>query len=150
MGIYVSDGILLGIVVPKDRLVKTSNKYVSHGEMLNILSGGPKPPENFTLEDADTHLSNIIKMNKEEAVSICRLNDPYNSKDPNYYIGIFWEMSNRKAMKLDDKWKPLFLESGDVDENKTILKERVFDITSKVVNDLKKAEIKMYEVRFFE
>ncbi|SRR6266404_8787508 len=149
MSISVSDGILLGAIVPKSRIIKSSNKYVSSDEMLNILSGSKKPDENFTLEDAIDHINNIIKMNGENATAICDVNDPFN-KESDYYVGIFWEWSNRSSMKLDDKWKPLFLEVGEIEAEKITLKQRVFDITSKVVKDLKESEIKMYEVRFFE
>ncbi len=150
MSVSVSDGILLGAVVPTSRVIKSSNKYVTHVEMLNILSGGEKPAQNFTEEDAIVHLNNIIKMNAEkDAIALASENDPYN-KEKTFYIGIFWEWSNRKAMKLDDKWTPLFLEVNGKSEEKQILKQRIFEVASKVIKDLKESEIKMYEVRFFE
>lgn len=157
MSTYVSDGILLGLVIDKTRIKNASSKYTSHKDALDILTGGTQNNSNneYSLTDAKQHLQNIIKLNNENAIAVCEINDPYNSSNAKYYIGIFWEWSNRQAMDLDDKWEPLYSELKNSDQamkesKNELYRQRVIEIAEKIVNDVEEDEIKLYEVRFFD
>lgn len=156
MSTYVSDGILLGVVVDETRVKKEISEYTSHKDALDILAGiNQNNSEGYSLDGARQHLQNVIKLNGESAIALSQINDPYSSSSSKYYIGFFWEWGNRQAMSLDDKWKPLYQELKNsnkaMKEPKNVLyKQRIFEIAEKIVKDLDDSEIKLFEVRFFD
>jgi len=129
MGIYVTDGILLGIIKKPEDI-----------------------PDKFHEDDILNYLDNIIKLSQESnAEAICLANDEENG---DYYIGIFWKWSERRAMGLDDKWLPLYVLSS---ESKSMLQqEKYISLRQKLLENLKSyipnlvlEDIHFYECRYF-
>lgn len=131
MGVSVSDGVLLGIV-------SKSKQIANHQEIL-------REALNSTLQKS------IVKDN--EAKAVCLPNDPY-SPSSDYYVGIFWAWSERRALALDDKWLPLFQEKPDAremiqDPKYQGLQTQIFALLKGYIPDLQTEVVTFYEVRYY-
>jgi hypothetical protein len=154
MGVYVSDGILLGIVTDPKRIKKSNSKLLDHNEALAVITGAKQNKTSYSLEDAQMHLVNVIKMNNEDAKAIVQENNPYET-DSDFYLGIFWECSNRRSLNLDNEMKILYKkisksEQAMKESKNGLLGQRVYEIAHKLIKDLKPEEIQLFEARFFE
>lgn len=128
MGVYVSDGILLGVIIKPERLTKDAD-----------------------LEQAFEQIENILKITKEEAEPVANTLDPY-SGNSDIAVGVFWEWSTREAMELDNQYKQLYkvqtlAEQTVKKEKYQRLKELLIGTLQKVVADYNSDEITFYEMR---
>lgn len=133
MGVYVADGILLGLVLSGTKI---------KGKLLD------------KQDEIIQYLENVVKISGDaDAKAIFCLDNPYESKG-NYYIGIFWQWSQRWGMDIDDKWQPLFLLKEKSDEmfsevKHSKLQEKIFENLNNYIPNIKLEDIKFYEVRYF-
>jgi hypothetical protein len=155
MGIYVYDGILLGAVINPKRIKKLGGTLLQQNEAMILLTKiTNKNSPKFSLEEAKGQISSLIYNNHEDAKALCQQSNPYETIS-DFYFGIFWKWGVRGKMFFDDDWRPL---SKKLINSEELMKEdknlnfgqKIFDVTNKVVQNLKTSEIQLYEVRYFE
>ena len=133
MGIYVHDGILLGVVT-------NSPPNLDNSDIEEILD------KIQTIIDTHQFSSDI-----RNAKPIACLNIDGGSA---YYLGFFWHWSERGAMELDFLWKPLHKHNTKSGQNfkkadYQQARDLLFQILKPHLPDLSKNKIKFHEVRFF-
>jgi hypothetical protein len=132
MGVYVTDGLLLGFVLPQSDF-----------------------PTSINEDDIRQNIENIVTVNQDDdAKALCHVSNPYQSDGNMMYVGFFWEASQRRAMDLDDQWNPLYQERKDSEgtiqqEKYSILRRKLFENIQSYFPPLHESDIRLYEARYF-
>ena len=134
MGVYVRDGLLLGLVIAKYETIK--NLY----------------EDEIKRDDVFQKIQNVIKLENEDAISIFDPCDVYNESP--ICLGIFEKWSERRALELDELWKPLFIEHPRSSEllnspKYSKLSKKLYETLQNYFPNLNPADIRIYQVRFW-
>lgn len=140
MGVYVIDGYLIGTVIEDNESIKELYKNEDkHQDIIEKI-------ENVIKLQADN-----IKLLADEARGLFGPCNSYNSSTP-IYLGIFLVWSRRKAMELDEKWKPLYIQhpkSAEIIKKKSYseITMRLFGSLVNYFPRLEKSDVKIFQAR---